>query len=440
MRAFFKRFTVASSPVEFAEFHSPRHARGLIFVSAAVIFVVFVWSALAHVEEVTRGDGRIIPSRQMQVVQAPERGIVSEVVFFEGEIVEQGDVIVRLDNTGFTSQQGELQQKKFALQARRARLTAEAQDAHLEIDQASAPSELSEFLDRELEVYHARQRELLAQVNVLKSQSVQKEQDLQQLEAEGRMLASNLSIVARELEIKQKLFNSGVLPETDFLQLKRQYTTMEGDRQILEASRAKAQAARQEALQRIASAHSAFAAKAQAELVATQAELAVIDERLRAANERVDRSALAAPVRGVINKLNVSTIGAVVQPGEPLVEIVPLEDTLLVAARIQPRHVAFLHPGQDVSVKITAYDYSIYGGLDGVLERISPDTTEDERGTAFFKVIVRTKQTHLGSEAKPLPIIPGMTASIDILTGKKSVLSYLIKPLLKVKAEAFRER
>ncbi|WP_308936431.1 HlyD family type I secretion periplasmic adaptor subunit [Pseudovibrio japonicus] len=395
---------------------------------------------MANVEEVTRGDGRVIPSRQMQIVQAPERGIVSEVLFYEGEIVEQGAVLVRLDNTGFASQLGELQQKKYALQARLARLTAEAHQAELVLDQSNVSSQVAAFLRREMEVYVARQDQLDAEVAVLQSQFSQKEQDLKQLDAKARMLTANLTIISRELEINQRLYERGILPEIEYLRLKRQYTTIDGERQMLEATLASAHSAQQEVTQRVISAKTAFATNAQSELAAAKAELAVIDERLRGAEDRVHRSALVAPVRGVINKLNVSTIGAVVQAGEPLVEIVPLEDTLLIAAKIPPQNVAFLHPGQDVSAKITAYDYSIYGGLDGVLERISPDTSEDERGEAFFKVIVRTKQNHLGSDNHPLPITPGMTASIDILTGEKSVLSYIAKPLLKVKAEAFRER
>ncbi|KZL27566.1 HlyD family type I secretion periplasmic adaptor subunit [Pseudovibrio sp. Ad37] len=435
-----KGWSLPVTPLHLPEFHSQKQSRILIFTCAAIMLLLFVWSAFAHVEEVTRGNGRIIPSRQMQIVQAPERGIVSEVLFYEGEIVEQGAVLVKLDNTGFASQLGELLQKKYALQARLARLTAEARQANLALDLSNTPTDIAAFLQRELAVYKARKEQLAAEVAVLRSQFSQKEQDLKQLEAEAQMLSANLTIIARELEINQQLYKRGVLPEIEFLRLKRQYTTLEGERQMLEASLASARSAKEEVLQKVASAQTTFASQAQSDLVATKAELAVIEERLRGAEDRVHRSALVAPVRGVINKLNVSTIGAVVQTGEPLIEIVPLEDTLLIAAKIQPQHVAFLHPGQDVSVKITAYDYSIYGGLDGVLERISPDTSEDERGQAFFKVIVRTKQNHLGSEQNPLPITPGMTASIDILTGEKSVLNYLAKPLLKVKAEAFRER
>lgn len=354
------------------EFHSPKRSRALILASAGILLLLFVWSALAHVEEVTRGDGRVIPSRQMQIVQAPERGIVSEVLFYEGEIVEQGAVLVRLDNTGFASQLGELQQKKYALQARLARLTAEAHQVDLVVhERSNVSSQVAAFMQREMEVYTARQDQLDAEVAVLQSQFSQKEQDLKQLEAQARMLTANLTIISRELEINQRLYERGILPEIEYLRLKRQHTTIDGERQMLEATLASAHSAQQEAMQRVISAKTAFATTAQSELAAAKAELAVIDERLRGAEDRVHRSALVAPVRGVINKLNVSTIGAVVQAGEPLVEIVPLEDTLLIAAKIPPQNVAFLHPGQNVSAKITAYDYSIYGGLDGVLERIS---------------------------------------------------------------------
>lgn len=423
-----------------AAFHSPRTALHAVFLICGVFFVFLFWAAVAHVEEVTRGSGRIIPSKQMQVVQAPERGIVTHVLFQEGAIVEQGAVLVQLDNTGFTSQLGELRQKERALLARVARLTAEAYGADLSLQDADAQTDLAVFLRRELEVYTARQSQLVAELAVLRSQLTQKQQDVAELDAQARMLAQNLALLARELEINTQLYKRKVMPEIEYLRLKREHTKLAGEQQMTAASLARARAALQEAQQRIHSARSTFATQAQADLAEAKTELAVTQESLRGANDRVDRSALTAPVRGIINTLHVSTLGAVVQAGEPLVEIVPLEDTLLVEARITPQDIAFLHPGQDVTVKITAYDYSVYGGLKGTLERISADTREDERGQPYFQVIIRTLENQLGSGATSLPIVPGMTASIDVLIGKKSVLSYIAKPLLKIKGEALRER
>ncbi len=417
----------------------PRFATNVVRIGVVLFFVALIWAYFAQLEEVTRGDGRVVPSRQIQVVQAPDRGIVKELLAHEGDIVERGQVLVRIDDTDFASQLGEIRQKRWALLARIARLEAETERTEPTFPEklrTSVPTLVAE----EIKVFQSKQSRLKDELSVLRSQAEQRAQEVQELLAKERKLASTLEIMKRELEINQKLFERRVLPEIEFLRLQRQLVETQGELEITKASLEKTAAARQEAADRLSNARTTYTAEAQQELATARGELAVIDETIRGAFDRVRRTDLVSPVKGVINRMNITTIGAVLQPGTDVVEIVPLEDTLLIETRIRPQDVAFLSPGQTARVKITAYDFSIYGGLEGHLERISADTTEDEKGNRFFRVMIRTNKNYLGSDTNPLPIIPGMVASVDILTGEKSVLDYLLKPIKKARDEALRER
>ncbi|WP_420332728.1 HlyD family type I secretion periplasmic adaptor subunit [Roseibium sp.] len=417
----------------------PRYTTNVIRIGLVLIVVALAWAYFATLEEVTRGDGRVVPSRQIQVVQAPEPGIVEKIFVREGDVVEQGQPLIEIDDTNFSSQLGEVRQRRWALMARVARLDSEAEEKPLAFSQelaAKAPRLIAE----EENVYRDKKARLENELRVLQNQASQREQEYQELLAKQDKLESVIEIMKREVEIKQNLYERRVLPEIEFLQLQRQLTESEGELAITKASVQRALAAKEEARERSGSAVATFVSEASQQLAESRGELAIIEETLRGAADKVRRTELVSPVKGIINKLNITTIGAVVQPAADLVEIVPLEDTLLIEAQIRPKDVAFLHPGQKAQVKITAYDFSVYGGLEGSLERISADTTEDEEGNRFFRVMIRTDKNYLGSDTEPLPIIPGMVASIDILTGEKTVLDYILKPIKKVRDEALRER
>jgi len=417
----------------------PRYTTNVIRIGLVLIVVALAWAYFATLEEVTRGDGRVVPSRQIQVVQAPEPGIVEKIFVREGDVVEQGQPLIEIDDTNFSSQLGEVRQRRWALMARVARLDSEAEDKPLVFPQDLA-TQAPRLIAEEENVYRDKKARLENELRVLENQASQREQEYQELLAKQDKLESVIQIMKREVEIKQNLYERRVLPEIEFLQLQRQLTESEGELAITRASVQRALAAKEEARERSGSAVATFVSEASQQLAESRGELAVIEETLRGAADKVRRTELVSPVKGIINKLNITTIGAVVQPAADLVEIVPLEDTLLIEARIRPKDVAFLHPGQKAQVKITAYDFSVYGGLEGSLERISADTTEDEEGNRFFRVMIRTDKNYLGSDTEPLPIIPGMVASIDILTGEKTVLDYILKPIKKVRDEALRER
>ena len=249
-----------------------------------------------------------------------------------------------------------------------------------------------------------------------------------------------MQLANEQLDISKPLAVQRIVPKTEMLQLERQVNDLQGQLDQAKLNVPRAEAALEEAHERIASTYSTFRADALKDLNDRRAELAGLKEAVAAGQDRVRRTEVRSPVRGTIKQINVNTIGGVIQPGQNLMEIVPLDDTLLIEARVRPADIAFIHPGQQATVKITAYDYSIYGGLDGKVEDISADTITNDKGESFYRVRVRTDRNHLGTDKKPLAIIPGMTAQIDVLTGHKTVLDYILKPILKARDEALKER
>jgi len=323
-------FTFANQVRAAAELRTPRTSRMLLAAVVLLLVTGTTWAHFAILDEVKRGQGRVIPARQMQVLQSLEGGLVEEILIQEGDTVQKGQVLARIDNTKFSADLGEVKAKREAA-------------------------------------------------------------------------ANSLKLLTREVELTRKLYEQKVVPEIEMLRLQRQASDLTG-------------------------------------------QIAVFDETIKSAEDRVRRAELRSPVYGIINKINVTTVGAVVQPGANLMDIVPLDDTLLVEGRLRPQDIAFIRPGQDAVVKLTAYDSSVFGSLKGKVERISADTIIDDKSKtgdkpeSFYRVMIRTDKNYLGTQDNPLPIIPGMVATVEVLTGKKSVLDYLVKPARMLGDEAFRER
>jgi adhesin transport system membrane fusion protein len=417
----------------------PRSSIWIIRASLAFLVLALVWAHFAIVDEVTRATARIIPSRQTQTVQSLEGGLVQEILVSEGQIVKVGDTLMRIDDTVLGSQFGEARERRQALRARLSRLEQEArwtgtEELRLPGDVASAA------VAAERALYDARVRKLRQDIEILDQQVQQRTREKEEVEAQARRLGSSRPLLERELAITRRLHADRVVPEIELLRLERQFAELNGQIDVLRSSLTRTEGAIREAEARRGGAVLSFRASAEEDLAKTRADVAVLDETLKAAEDRVRRTEMRAPVRGVINKLNVTTIGAVVQPGATLIEITPLDENLLVEARVRPQDIGFLRPAQDAVVKITAYDSAVFGSLKGKVERISADTTTDPRGEAFYRVVVQTDKSHLGTEANSLPIIPGMVAQVEILTGRKSVLTYLLKPARLLRDEAFRER
>jgi adhesin transport system membrane fusion protein len=402
------------------DLRTPRTSRMLLFTSLGIIVVGLTWANFAILDEVKRGNGRVIPSRQTQVVQTLEGGIVSNIMVREGDIVTQGQNLMRIDDTKFASEFGEVRERRAAMAARVQRLEAEAQGQ----SKVTFPPELVQIapssVAAETSVFETRSRKLAQDVDVLAQQE--------------KRLAETLAILNEELRLQRPLYQQKIIPEIEWLRSTRQAAEMAG--QLAEVQ------------SRISNAKAAFRSQADEDLAKSRGDLAVLDENIKSAQDRVRRTELKSPVYGIINKLNVTTVGAVVQPGANVMDIVPLDDKLLVEGRIRPQDIAFIRPDQPAVVKITAYDPSVYGSLKGKVERISADTILDDKGDksdpqkaeTFYRVIVRTDKNYLGAAEHPLPIIPGMVATVEILTGEKSVLDYMIKPARMLRDEALRER
>ena len=419
----------------------PRLFVHLLLIVIVLLFVAGIaWASWATVDEVTRGDGRVIPSRQMQVVQTLEPGIIEEILVVAGDVVEQGQILLRVDDTGFASEMGELEAQRRALQAQIARLQSELNGEEDPVFPDHLITEAPTVIDDERQLFEARRDELNNQLNILRQQAEQREQELEELRAAESQYATGLELGRQELAVYSNI-TPGVVPRVEILQVQQRVNELSGQLEQTRRAISRAEAAIRESYQRIEDQFLQFRAETRRDLNTRRNELAVIEEGLRGATDRVERTDVRSPVDGIVNRVNVTTVGGVVQPSQDLIEIVPIEDSLLIEARIRPSDVAFLRPGLPATVKLTAYDFAVYGGLDGVVERISADTIVDEEtGESFYEIVVRTQEARLNSANEELPIIPGMIASVDILTGERTILEYLLRPLERGLDEALTER
>ncbi len=398
------------------------------------------WAATYKIEETARAVGRVIPSQQVQVVQSLEGGIVRALHVAEGDIVDAGDVLMQIDDTRFDAERGELLERESAIEAEIARLEAEANFS----SEITYPDGLRVrnplATAAELQVFLSRRDQLAQEMQVLESQLEQRRSELNEVRAQRTRTRTIMEPLSAEIELTREMFDRGLVPQIEVLRLQSRMAELTGDIAVSEATELRMLGAIREAENQIEAARSSYVLTARQRLAKLQVDLAVVQEALRSANDRVTRAQLRAPVRGTVNTINAQTIGAVVQPGAPLLEIVPVDDSLLIEADLGPRDIAFVSTGETASVKISAYDYLIYGALEGEVIRIGADTIATDEGTEFFRVVVRTDKSYLGTEQDPLPITPGMIASVDIQTGEKTVLSYLAKPILRAQSEALRER
>ncbi|HAA91880.1 MAG: hemolysin secretion protein D [Rhodospirillaceae bacterium] len=406
-----------------------------------VLFLVWavVWTSQAEIEQVTAGTGQVIPSKQIQIVQNLEGGILAEILVREGARVEKGQLIVRLDDTLVGASFREGKASYAGLLAAIARLTAEAGGKEPVFPDALR-KEYPDGVNSEYDLFQARQSELKASIAVLTQKKEQKKQELIELVSRINQLGGSLKLAREELRFIAQQVARGTASRVKLLRLKRQINDLQGDLAVSEKRQPRALAAVNEVSGEILRTRETFRARALKELNETRAKANATKQGLEGKGDRVRRTDVRAPVTGTVKRVNVNTIGGVIKPGQDLVEIVPLDDSLLIEAKIRPQDIAFVHPGQNAKVKITAYDYTVYGTMDAKLEHISADTIVDDEGNSFYLIRVRTKnQTLTDKTGNQLPIIPGMTAEVDIITGKRTILEYLLKPLLRAKGKALRE-
>jgi len=411
----------------------------LLLLIAAFIGIALWWASVAEIDEVTRGQGKVVPSSKVQIIQNLEGGILADVLVSEGQMVEKGDVLLKIDDTRFSSSFRESKLTYWELLARTARLSAESEGKPLEL-----PDELMinqpELAAEERGLYQSRQLQLQSTIDVLKRQVEQRRQELVEKQARQQQLSRSFELSNQELQMSEPLLEAGVMSEVEILRLKRTVNDLRGEMDSNRLAIPRIRSSIDEVQQKINEAVTRFESEAARELSEVRAEMERTEESVSALKDRVTRTNVRSPMKGTIKRLMINTIGGVIQPGMDLVEIVPLEDNLLIEAQIRPADIAFLRPGQEAIIKFTAYDFSIYGGLEAKLVRISADTITNEEDESFYLIYLRTEQNFIKSSMGELGIIPGMTVTVDILTGEKTVLDYLLKPILKAKNEALRER
>ncbi|TIV99176.1 MAG: HlyD family type I secretion periplasmic adaptor subunit, partial [Mesorhizobium sp.] len=401
------------------------------------LFVCFTgWASFAEVDEIARGEGKVIPASKTQVIQASEPGVVQEIAVQIGQTVKKNDLIIRLDNSGNTSSLGEEKAKARALQARIARLQFE-QSGNVE-GAFPCPTEIQtvapEICDNEQKLLVARRDNFEVKLSVLKSRLDQREKELDEATANSDRLAKSLAVTDQEAALVEPMVKKGLMARTEQIRVEREQTDLHGQLALAGETIKKTQAAITEAQLQVNELGLQLQQEALSDLTQALADLSVVDETIRGATDKVARTDIRSPVDGIVNTLDVNTLGAFVQPGAVVAGIVPTSETLLVEARVSPRDVAFIQPNQEALIKVTAYDFSIFGGIEGKVSNITADSLVDQKtGEPYYQVRVATEKSTLTRNGKTYSIIPGMICSVDIKTGRKTILNYLLKPINKAR-------
>lgn len=420
---------------------SPHWLLGAII---AFFLIALAWAWLAQIDEIARGEGKVITASQAQYVQNLEGGIIDKILVKEGDLVKKDQVLFELDRMRFASAYREGQQGELGLRAKVARLTAEVQGSALKMP-ANVVKSAPALADNETAVHRARLADLAGKNAVLREQLAQRTQEVVELRSKRARTEEQLEILKRELAITAPMVKEGAVSEVELLRLQRESARIRGDLDAATLAIPRAQSAIEEARGKMQDNASQFRSQAASELSAARNELAKVAEAVPGLEDKMARTLVRSPVNGVVKTIANKTVGGVVQPGTPLAEIVAVEDSLLVEARIRPQDIAFVKAGQTATVKLAAYDYSIYGGIEGKLVYVSADSIQPQAqpgqsSEPYYIAHVRTLKPGVEYRGKLLPVIPGMTGQVDVLTGRRSVLYYLLKPLNKTLERSLTER
>ncbi|MBN8841828.1 MAG: HlyD family type I secretion periplasmic adaptor subunit [Sphingomonadales bacterium] len=412
-----------------------------VILSVGVGMFVFVsWASFAKVDEVTRGQGRVIPSSKAQVVQSAEPATILNIVVRPGQAVRKGQLLVRLDDTESSSQLGQIEAENRSLAARAERLGREGGGGGAYACDTAAGKSPAECA-QEAALQSARAATLRSRKMALGAAVEQRRRDYDEAQATIASLKSSLALAENQVDMLEPLAAKSIVPQTELLNAKREATELRGKLAAAQQAAARASSSISEAQAQVAEAGLQFRQEALDERNQLIAKMAVNSESLRGAAGRRQRSEIRSPANGIVNDVQVTTEGGFVQAGQKIMQVVPIGDKLLVEARVAPRDIAFIKVGDRANVKVTAYDFAIYGGLSGRVVQVSPDSIYDEATKeAYFTVVVETDLAYLKSGKRRLPITPGMICDVEVVTGKKSVLSYLFKPFLRARSEAFTER
>lgn len=428
------------SELEAAKRLQPKwQANSLLYLVIALFAFILLWAYWSEVEVITRGTGQVVPGQETQLVQSLEGGILAALNVAEGDRVEEGDILARIDNVAFVSEERGIKAQSFALNLKKLRLEAEInqEDFLIPDDMATQNPQLTA---NERALYDSRQKELEQALKIAEDKVRKNEANLKEIRATINRLSESRNLLSEQLQITRDLVSKNAMPQVEALKQERDFADVRGNLNAaierkagIEADLAAARNSREEQLAK-------FKSQALSELGEVETRLSAIRESLTAAGDRVDRTELRAPADGVVKVINQKTIGGIVEPAMRLMEITPLDDDLKITAKISPADIAFIEVGQPANVKITAYDPQKFGSLRGTLRRISADTIEDREGNIFFEIDVVTEKNYLGTPNNPLPIMPGMVAEVEIITGKRSIMSYMAKPFLRARDRAMTEQ
>ncbi|MDD5052921.1 MAG: HlyD family type I secretion periplasmic adaptor subunit [Sulfuricurvum sp.] len=418
---------------------APSRLRSILLFWIVFVFFFLLWAALSPIDEIVRGEGKVIPGSENQMIQHLEGGILSAIMVKEGQRVKINDVLLRVDNLKSSSTYESSQFKSAELRARIVRLRAESSGGPFSPsadDLAKIPMQIMQ----ERNLYTSDIEHLHSQISGLQDQYAQKQDE--KLETQGRITEQKhaLALIKEEVAITEPMVAQGIKPKVEFLKLQRDLSDKKENYNALIASIPRLDSAMNEITSKIREAKAEFTMKARLDLNAAETDYSRVGAESSELADQVTRTVIKSPINGIVQQLFVNTVGGVIKPGDNLIEIVPTEGGLLVEAKVKPSDIAFIYPGQDSIVKITAYDFSIYGSLRGKVVTISPDTVTDKKDNVYYVVKIQTDKKYLGSKEKPLKIIPGMMVNVDIITGKKTILEYILKPILKAKQYTFTER
>jgi adhesin transport system membrane fusion protein len=418
---------------------NPKQFRWVIFFWVFSVTLFLIWASFSPIDEIVRGDGKVVPGGENQMIQHLEGGILEDILVKEGETVRVDQVLLKVNNLKSASTYESMGYKSAQLRAKMVRLKAEITNTAFMPSQEDM-KEIPEQILQERNLFTSNRERLNAQLSGLNEQYTQKKND--KLETQGRITEQKkaLTYIKEEVKISAPLVEQGVKSKVDFLKLQRELSSLEERCNGMIASMPRLDAAISEIENKMQEVRSEFTTKAQLELNDAQTEYNRITAESASYADQVVRTTLKSPINGVVQKIYVNTIGGVIKPGDNLIEIVPTEDGLLAEVKVKPSDIAFLYPGQEAIVKVTAYDFAIYGSLKGKVVTISPDSMTDKRDNTYYIVRVQTEKKYFGTEEKPLNITPGMTLNVDIITGKKTVMQYILKPILKAKQYMFTER
>lgn len=437
---------------------APTGHRLTIWALFLLIISFVIWAYFSELDQVTTGMGKVIPSSQIQVIQSLDGGILQDLYVQEGMIVKQDQPLARIDDTRFRSDFDQQEQEVYSLRTNVIRLKAEldsifisdvARDWRQQVKVTKTPLTFPqnivaaepELVKRQQEEYSGRLDNLSNQLEILARQIQQRQQESAEIASKINTLTTSFQLVSRELELTRPLAEKGIVPEVELLKLERTVNDIQGELSSIRLLRPKVKASLDEAIFKRREAVFVYAADSRAQLNEMQTKLNRMNQAQVGAQDKVSKAVITSPVNGTIKTVHINTLGGVVQPGVDIIEIVPSEDQLLIETKIIPKDIAFLHPGLPAVVKVTAYDFTRYGGLNGIVEHISADTTQDEEGNSYYLVRVKTEQSSLvKDDGTPMPIIPGMLTSVDVITGQRSILEYILNPILRAKDTALRER